>query len=93
MKVWKGEAWTSEALCPAKARQRAGFEETVGFCRKIRDGLGNGLKAYIVFDGQMQTDEDFDLHLHFDLPVGNRSLLVKNITKGDNPLLVIEKFQ
>ena len=50
------------------------------------------LKAHIVYDGQLSVEKDFDLHLHFDHPVEKKSLLVKNVATGSNPLLVIDSF-
>ena len=51
-----------------------------------------GFKVERNYDGQLSVEKDFDLHLHFDHPVEKRSLLVKNVATGSNPLLVIDSF-
>lgn len=90
-KVFKGEAWAADAVCSYKNRTKLGLGEAVEFFSQMK-AAKDALKAYIVFDGQMSVDKDFDLHFHFDHPVKKRSLLVKDVAKGNNPLLVIDKF-
>jgi hypothetical protein len=86
-KLFKGEAWTADAT----RRVRAGMSETVAFLEQMRTDAG-ALRARIVYDGEMSVDKDFDLHLQFDHPVKKTSLLVKDVAKGSNPLLVIDSF-
>jgi len=86
-KLFKGEAWTADAT----RRVRAGMPETVAFLEQMRTDAG-ALRARIVYDGEMSVDKDFDLHLQFDHPVKKTSLLVKDVAKGSNPLLVIDSF-
>ena len=50
------------------------------------------LRVFIVFDGNLSVQTDFDLHLHFDHPIKRRSLLIKNISRSNNPLTVIDSF-
>jgi uncharacterized protein YfcZ (UPF0381/DUF406 family) len=90
-KMFKGEAWAADAVRSYKNRTRAGLEEVVSFFTQMRN-VQDGLKAYIVFEGQMSVDKDFDLHLHFDHPVDKKSLLIKDVAKGNNPLSVIDSF-
>lgn len=89
-KVFKGEAWSSDAVYPARDRRKARMECVEGFFEQMRGS--ETLRAFIVFDGQLRAEGEFDLHLHFDHPLQKRSLLVKNISKGDNPLTVIDAF-
>jgi len=91
-KVFKGEAWAADAACAYKGRKRAGLPEVASFFKQMRTA-DDALKAHIVFDGEMNVAEDFDLHLHFEHPVQNQSLLVRNVAKGSNPLSVIDAFQ
>lgn len=86
-KVFKGEAWTADAT----RRTRACMSETVCFLEGM-EKASEALRARIVYDGEMSVDTDFDLHLQFDHPVKKSSLLVKDVAKGSNPLLVIDSF-
>jgi hypothetical protein len=86
-KLFKGEAWTNDAT----RRVRAGLPETVAFLERMRTDTG-AFRARIVCDGEMSVDRDFDLHLQFDHPAKKTSLLVKDVAKGSNPLLVIDSF-
>ena len=89
-KVFKGEAWASDAVCSYKQQERLGVSEAAEFFAQMQ--AQDSLKAYIVFDGQLSVDKDFDLHLHFDHPIKKRCLLVKDVAKGNNPLVVIDSF-
>jgi len=71
--------------------QKLGLAEATEYFAQMKTAK-DALKAYIVFDGQMSVDKDFDLHLHFDHPIKKKSLLVKYVAKGNNPLLVIDSF-
>ena len=90
VRCWKGEAWTSDAVCPAQDRRLASIDEVRGFCSRIQ--ALDALDIVLVFDGQMNIKTGFDLHMHFDVPIQGRSLLVKAVMVGDNPLLVIDAF-
>ena len=90
-RVWRGEAWTSDSTYPARDRQKADRLTTVSFCSKIQ--ASSAASVVLVFDGQMSVDDaGFKLHMHFDHPIDGRSLLVKGVTTGTNPLLVIDAF-
>jgi uncharacterized protein YfcZ (UPF0381/DUF406 family) len=90
-KVFKGEAWAADAVCAYTNRKKAGLGEVAAFFTQMQTAR-DAMNACIVFDGQMSVDKDFDLHLHFDHPVEKRSLLIKDVAKGNNPLLVIDSF-
>ena len=91
-KVFRGEAWSADAACAYKGRRRAALPEVVSFFSQMRSA-NDALKAHIVFDGNLSMAEAFDLHLHFEHPVQNRSLLVMEVARETNPLIVIDKFQ
>jgi hypothetical protein len=88
---FKGEAWAADAASAYEGRSKARLGEVLSFFTQMRAEKGT-LKAHIVYDGQLSVEKDFDLHLHFDHPVEKRSLLVKNVATGSNPLLVIDSF-
>jgi hypothetical protein len=90
-RVFKGEAWAADAASAYEGRSKARLGEVLSFFTQMRAEKGV-LKAHIVFDGQLSVEKVFDLHLHFDHPVEKRSLLVKNVATGSNPLLVIDSF-
>ena len=48
-----------------------------------------GLSAEVFFDGELDVEKDFDLHLRFP----QHGLVVKNVAKGQNVLTVIDLFQ
>ena len=89
-KVFKGEAWTSDSTYPARNRNKADLSQVLDFFQQMK--AMDALHAFVVFDGQLAVDCDFDLHLHFNHPIKKRSLLVKNVAKGNNPLVVIDLF-
>jgi hypothetical protein len=90
-KMFKGEAWVADSICSCKNQMKAGMSETTEFFEQMKSAKDE-IKAFIVYDGQLSVDQDFDLHLHFDHPIKKRSLLVKDVAKGKNPLLVIDSF-
>jgi hypothetical protein len=90
MRCWKGEAWTSDATYPARDRRISSVSEVKAFCSKIQ--ASSTLSVVLVFDGQMNVETGFGLHMHFDQAIEGRSLLVKNVAVGTNPLLVIDSF-
>ena len=90
-RMFKGEAWAADAASAYEGRSKARLGEVLSFFTEMRAEKG-ALKAHIVYDGQLSVEKDFDLHLHFDHPVEKRSLLVKNVATGSNPLLVIDSF-
>ena len=89
-KVLKGEAWTSDSTYPSRDQFKADLPCVGNFFQEMKDL--DALHVFVVFDGQLAVDRDFDLHLHFNHPIKKRSLLVKNVAKGNNPLLVIDSF-
>lgn len=89
-KVFKGEAWSSDATYPARDRKKETLPNVNDFFERLK--TDDVLRAFIVFDGNLCVQTDFDLHLHFDHPIKRRSLLIKNISRSNNPLTVIDSF-
>lgn len=51
------------------------------------------LHANVVFDGNLATDKTITFHLHFKHYINGKSLLVADMMKCDNVLLVIDAFK
>ena len=90
-RVFFGDACLSDHKNPCHNREAAELDTVNAFLRLMRSE--SALRAYIVFDGQMDVTRDFELHLHFDHPIAGRSLLVKSVLRSDNPLTVIDSFK
>ena len=56
----------------------------------VLDGINaaQDLSAEVIFDGELDVEKDFDLHLRFP----RHGLVVRNVAKGNNPLTVIDLF-
>ena len=91
LRLFRGEAWTSDSLLPSSDRCKADMSTSMRFLRSMRQQ--KELCVSVVFDGQMEVDKNFDLHLNFEHSIDGRSLLVRNVLDCDNPLLVIDRFK
>ena len=87
LRVLRGQAWTSDSL-RAEDRRKADMGTAVRFL----GAMPQQFSVSVVFDGQMEVDRKFDLHLHFDHPIQGRRLLLRKVLEGDNPLTVIDQF-
>ena len=87
----KGYAWVSDSICHEKDSKKATKEEVLDFFTQMELNHKQ-LEASVVFDGSLAVEGDFDLHLRFDHPIQGKSLLVKKVAVGSNPLLVIDAF-
>ena len=89
LRLFKGEAWTSDAS--TKNRRKADMGTALQFLGAMRQA--EQLNVNVVFDGQMEVEKNFDLHLNFDHFIQDQSLLVRNVFDCDNPLMVIDRFK
>jgi hypothetical protein len=91
LRLFRGEAWTSDASQPGKNQRKADMGTAMRFLGAMRQA--EELNVNVVFDGQMEVEKNFDLHLNFDHSIEKRSLLVRNVFDCDNPLNVIDRFK
>jgi hypothetical protein len=91
LRLFRGEAWTSDASKPSKNQRKADMTTAMQFLGAMRNQ--KELSVYVVFDGQMEVEKNFDLHLNFEHSIQKRSLLVRNVFDCDNPLTVIDRFK
>ena len=91
LRLFRGEEWTSDASQPGKNQRKADMGTALRFLGAMRQA--EELNVNVVFDGQMEVEKNFDLHLNFDHSIEKRSLLVRNVFDCDNPLNVIDRFK
>jgi hypothetical protein len=91
LRLFRGEAWTSDAVKPSHDQRKADMSTAMQFLGAMQQQ--QELCVNVVFDGQMEVEKNFDLHLNFEHSIQKRSLLVRNVFDCDNPLTVIDRFK
>ncbi len=89
-RLFVGTPWVADRVHHESGRERASLDTVVGFLRDAR--CRRNLKTNLVWDGSLAVDHELSLHLQFDHSVGGKALLVKDVAKCDNVLLVIDMF-
>jgi hypothetical protein len=89
-KLFTGTPYVVDCLDHKRDRVLASPSMVETFLREIRGR--RSLHANVVFDGNLATDKTISFHLHFEHHIHGKSLLVTDVMKCDNVLLVIDAF-